>query len=87
MIDRDVVDDGCNRDVSIPAEWKVSNGDTATMRCMLMNREMVVDVHIDGEVVVENHLDTGDDQVDVNGLDLKAQLLDLDVVHISDVLP
>ena len=67
------------------AERKASDGDAAPMRRMLINQEMAIDVHIDGEVVVDNHLDTEDDQVDVVCFDVKTQLLDVDVVHISDV--
>ena len=69
----------------MPAEWRASNDDAAPVRCMLMNKDVVVDVYVDDEVVVENHLDTGDGQVDVEGLDVKTQLLDLDVLHTSDV--
>ena len=52
VVDGDVIDDGCNRDVLMPAEWKASNGDAAPIRCMLMNKKVVVDVHVDDEVVV-----------------------------------
>ena len=51
-----------------------------------MNKDVVVNVYVDDEVVVENHLDAGDGQVDVGCLDVKTQLLDLDVPHTSDVL-
>ena len=84
-VDEDVVDDDCNRDASMPVEWMTSNDDAAPVRCMLMNKDVVVDVYVDDEVVVENHLDTVDGQVDVEDLDIKAQLLDLDVPHTNDV--
>ena len=69
----------------MPAEWMASNDDAALVRCMLMTKDVVIDVYVDDEVVVENHLDPVDGQVDVEGLDIKAQLLDLDVPHTIDV--
>ena len=84
-VDEDAVGDDCNKDASMPAEWMASKDDAARVRCMLMNKNVVVDVYVGDEVVVEKHLDTVDGQVDVEGLDVKTQLLDLDVPYTSDV--
>ena len=60
--------------------------DATPVRCMLMNKTVVVDVYVDDEVVVKGYLDTWDGQVDVVRLDVKDQLFDLDVQYTSDAL-
>ena len=77
---------GCDKDAWRPAEWRASNDDATPVRCTLMSRDVIVDVNVEDEAVVENHLDTDGGQVDGDSLDVKTQLVDLVVLHICDVL-
>ena len=70
----------------MPVEWMTSNDKAIPVRCMLINKDAVVDVNVNDEAVAENHLDTDGGQVDGDGLDVKTLLVDLVVLYTCDVL-
>ena len=73
----------------MPAKKVSNNDDEELVRCILMNKCVYEDVEVDGEIVVEDHVEDAEDgQVVVcnHDVDEGILVLDLDVLHVDGVL-